>query len=645
MSELFAKPPGTARIRLPPLLRELLIFLAFLIITAGMTWPWARYLNDAIADNGDSYAFVWSLWWNFHQTFHDPVNLFQGNIFFPYRYTLAFTEHGYGVAIFFFPLFAIGLRPLTVYSIATFICFAASGYGMFRLVRTLTESYGAALVAGIFFAFVPYRFMFITALPYLWTAWLPLLVEALVLFSRQRSWRRASWLGVTFLMTGLTCVNWFLLALTPFILSWLLIALRLRIFRDRAFWIRGMAALAVASLLLLPFLWPYYKANQLYGFRRDLEEVTQNSASLADWVYAPGYNKLWNGLGSGLHDAKAPLFPGLTAIFLVLGAILLRSKSGHTSTEQNEKLNNKKWLRSLDAICLMTACIAAAAVRFGSQMADIALVALLASLLLRLSIAYPAWLKRGDTNNLVEWFHSPHRDDPFLLGALWAGVGILLAFGMKTFLYRTLYNFVVPFQSIRSPTRAGMICFVGLGILMGVGATRLSKRLVKVKPWLIYSILAAALLFELHAAPLPFIHGAVFPDPVTRQLATLKMRGGIVEFPSLPQPPYYSWHLSMLRAADHGHPVVFAASSFIPHLTMKLHGLTNGANVSPEVLDLLEEIPVSYVVMRWQMIAADKQTDFRKFFWDARQSGRMKLVGVYGADELYSVTRTEPETR
>src|SRR3954471_7891655 len=165
---------------------EFLIFLGFVCITAIMTWPWVLHLRDAVGDRGDPYMIAWTLWWDYHQTFHDPLHLFNANIFYPYQYTLAFSENDYGIAVLFFPLFALGLRPLTVHSIATFLGFAFSGFGTFRLTRTLTKSTGAAWIDGIVFAFIPVRFTVLSHLHYMFAGWIPLLLEALVLFT----WRR-----------------------------------------------------------------------------------------------------------------------------------------------------------------------------------------------------------------------------------------------------------------------------------------------------------------------------------------------------------------------------------------------------------------------------------------------------------------------
>ena len=88
-----------------PFVRELLILLGFVFLTSIMTWPWVLHLRDAVPDTGDPYAISYFLWWDYHQTFHDPLNLFHATIFYPYHYSLAFGEYDYGVSLIFFPDF------------------------------------------------------------------------------------------------------------------------------------------------------------------------------------------------------------------------------------------------------------------------------------------------------------------------------------------------------------------------------------------------------------------------------------------------------------------------------------------------------------------------------------------------------------
>ena len=174
---------------------DVVLFAAFVGLTIIMTWPWVLHLRDAAPDKGDSYFGAWTLWWDYHQTLHDPWHLFQANILFPYRYTLAFSEHDYGIALLFFPLYAVGVKPLTVAGVATLIGFAFSGYGAFRLVRTLTGSSSGAWIGGVAFAFVPYRFHHLPHVIYLFSGWIPLVLEALILYTLAPTRKRAAWLG------------------------------------------------------------------------------------------------------------------------------------------------------------------------------------------------------------------------------------------------------------------------------------------------------------------------------------------------------------------------------------------------------------------------------------------------------------------
>lgn len=313
--------------------RETLIFAAFLALTVLMTWPWARNIRELVSDPGDPYLTSWILWWDYHQTFHDPLNLFHSNIFFPYKYTLAFSEHCYGISLLFFPFFALGFRPLTVQNMATLLGFAMCGYATFRLARTLTNSQVVAWIAGIVFAFVPYRFSQLPHVVYLFSWWIPLLVEALVLFQRQRTWPRSLWLGCAFLMNGLTCIHWLVLTIIPFVLTTAYLLIRYETWRDKAFWWRGLVALGLATVLLFPFLLPYQRASKLYGFVRSPDEALVYSAHWNSWLVMDGRNKLWRGFNENAAKAETTLFPGLLTYLLALAALFWSAeRKRHNST-------------------------------------------------------------------------------------------------------------------------------------------------------------------------------------------------------------------------------------------------------------------------------------------------------------------------
>lgn len=700
------------------------MLLAFMFLTTLMTWPWVTRMRDAVADFGDPYMLAWTLWWDYHQTFTDPLNLFHANVFYPYRYTLAFSEHDYGIALLFFPLFALGFRPLSVHSFATFCGFAFSGYGAFRLARTLTRDNGAAWVAGIIFAFIPYRFHLLSHLHYLFAGWIPLLVEALVLFARRRSWRRAAWLGVAFLMNALTCISWFILTLLPLALTAAFLVARYRLARDRDFWLRGTLALGAASLLLLPFMLPYYYVSKLYGFVRSAEETAVNSPEPIHWLVAERRNKLWDGFGAHIPGGGPhKLFPGLLPLLLSLAACLLAPARRQTSETQQEtstadvmSLDEEHTFRNdalhqttarhdeaaqrqdndakqtedntashddtaprdehlarrsaenpsrrtlvfaLDALCvaLFVLSLVVAGYRgadfqpFGLDVLEIfkaeRLVFLLCvALVVRLSVAYPQFLRPTRTENLIETIRTTPRTEAFGIGLIWTLTGFLGSLGMNFFVNRVLFDFVPLFRSMRIPTRWAMLCYLGLALLAGVGASNLAHTLARRRPrvrvWMVFLFVCLALLFELRGAPLEFVRGEVFPDEITLRLKETPMRGGLVE---LPAGGDFS-HRYMLRAADHARPLVNGSSSFISPVAWELYTLTRGGPIPARFLELLEEVPVSYLVIHNALLPPERRADYEVFLARAEGSGRLRFIRTFGdKDDLYAVTKTEPQAQ
>jgi hypothetical protein len=640
-------------VRRPPV-RELLVVLAFCLFTSVLTWPYVTRLRDAVVDPGDPYLVTWIMWWDYHQTFRDPLHLFHSNTFYPLKYTLAFSEHCYGLALPFFPLFALGLRPLTIHAVAMFLGFALSGYGAYRLARTLTGSEGVAWVAGIAFAFVPYRFHVMSQLVYQFSPWLPLVFEALVLFVRGRTRKRAAWLGFAFFMTGLTSVSFFAFALIPLALGGAVLLTRYGLWRDRELWRRAAVALGLAALGLVPFMLPYYIVSNLYGFKRSVEEVKANSAWPWHWLSVENRNKLWFGMGESMPGgATFKLFPGLLTLLFALAELLLveplRARDGAAHHRRRGRLAR------LDAFILFAFAVSLLAVGFdrtnffgglfGYVTSERALALLAAACAVRVCLAYPARFRSADAN-FVETLKSPRRCDAFWLGLVLALVGFLYSLGWNFFFYRICYDLLPVFRSMRVPTRGSMFAYLGLALLAGLGVRRLAEvvkaRRPRIRARTVYAVACALLLFELNGAPLNFMRGAVYPDAVTLRLKQTEMRGGVVV---LPAGADYN-HSYMLRSADHAKPLIVGTSGFNSPQEEQIQQWTAAGTIPVGLLNLFEEIPASYVVVKNELVAPERRTNYATFLARAVASGRLRFVNRFdNHDDLYAVVKTEPDAR
>jgi hypothetical protein len=549
--------------------RDTLVAAAFCALTVAMTWPWAADLRRHSPGPGDPYLMSWALWWDFHAAFTQPLRLFDANLFYPYHDTLAFSEHVFGIALPLFPLLALGVAPLSVHGVATLLGIAFSGFGAFRLARTLTGSTGAGWVSGIVFGFALYRFGQLPHLPYLSTPWMPLVLEALVLFARQPTWRRASWLGVTFVMNGLTAVHWLMLTAIPLAAAGLWLAFREKSGPRHEIAFRGAAALALSGFALLPFLLPYRRVAERHGFVRAEAETRAYSAVPGDWLVPEARSRTWGSVLRADPPAERSLFPG-ALVALLSGAALLGLTERGTS-------------------------------------------------------------------------------DARAIGFLWAGLGFLGSLGLNAPFHRFLFEHVAGFQAIRVPARWAMVANLGLALLAGPGALGVARLVASRFRTPLFALLSAALLVDLRVAPLELHRGESDPDPLTLKLGATPMRGGLVELPATPPDVGNARpeHQYVLRAADHGKPLVDATSGFTTKEAFRIRMLSRKRPVPDGFLDLLESIPTSYLTVREAWLLPEEREGLRAFLARASKAGRLRFVGRFDAKtgaDLWAVVKTEPES-
>jgi hypothetical protein len=282
---------------------------AFLILATAMTWPLGRNLDRAVAYAGDPYVNTWVLDWDYYATFHAPLRLFHANAFHPARYALAFTENLYGVALFLFPFRILGAEPLTAYNIGMILGFALSGFGAYLLGVRLTGSAVAGFTAGLFYAFVPFRFMHVTHIQHVWGVWIPVLLLALIAYVDRPSWKTAGLFGGAFVMNGLTNVHWFLFGTFAVgVTAGLFFASGIRRWKEL-----GIAS-AAAIAVLAPFYYPYFAVASVYKMARTWEEAAAYSAVWSDWWVAGDYTRWYGVLRDSSVDPERWLFPGVIAL-------------------------------------------------------------------------------------------------------------------------------------------------------------------------------------------------------------------------------------------------------------------------------------------------------------------------------------------
>ena len=206
-------------------------------LTLYLTWPQAINLSTRIIPHNDAYFSMWRLGWIAHALRVDPAHLFDANIFYPERRTLAYSDAMLLEGIVAAPLLWSGLSPVLVYNIMLLGGIALSGVAMFVLARHLTGDTGAALVSAAIFTLAPYRVEHYMHLELQWTMWMPLAFWAAHRAVRERSWRWGALCGVFAWLQLLSCVYYgVFLAMIVVVLAALIVAVEAAVscFRDAA---------------------------------------------------------------------------------------------------------------------------------------------------------------------------------------------------------------------------------------------------------------------------------------------------------------------------------------------------------------------------------------------------------------------------
>jgi F5/8 type C domain len=311
-----------------------LSLLVYTIITMVIGRDVLTHLGSAIAnDPGDPLLTAAILKWN---ATHVPMTdaWYQFPIFYPTRDTLTFSEHLLGLSVIASPIYWLTGNLVITYNLVLLLTFPLCAMAMYALVYRLTGSAAGAFVAGLAFAFAPYRISQLPHIQMLATFWAPL---ALLGLHAYVDTGRGRWLvlyGASWVLQGAS--NGYALVMFSFLVGlWTLWFVIL----SRNWHALAMIALAtvVAVLPLAPVLYKYTSVHSHFGFERGYWEIRGFSADIAGLLCAPQLLTFW-GWVRVKCGPEGELFPGVALMLLsivgLVGMIVRswRSEVVHSGT-------------------------------------------------------------------------------------------------------------------------------------------------------------------------------------------------------------------------------------------------------------------------------------------------------------------------
>lgn len=313
-----------ARLRWPG--RETwLAALLFTALTLLLAYPLSVHPASFRFPTGPDGEIGWYLLgWDTHAFLHKPWAIFDANIYYPERLTLAYGENIIGIAFFAAPVIWLTGDLLFAANFSSILSCILCGLGAYVLARRLGLGVAAAIICGIIFECAPPRFFRIGQINLSNVQWIPFGLAAMHAYldtGRKLDLRLAAgFVSLQALSSGHGAV-FMGVSLLLLVLYRLLLAEPLRVGR------RVQDLGVVGAVLLLPTLLvflPYRAVQQDVGLRRGLGTWESNYSS---FLASPStvHQFLLSLVTKTDVNAQAGafLFPGYLAIVLAGVAISL----------------------------------------------------------------------------------------------------------------------------------------------------------------------------------------------------------------------------------------------------------------------------------------------------------------------------------
>lgn len=293
-----------------------------------MTWPLSRSPSDHILDA----AFHWDAYTNAMimggrvdaLLARGPLSFYDDYFFAPLPHSIVYNENLFGLSLIFAPFYLAGQNPLLAYNLTLLLSMALSVFFTHLLVRRLTGSAHAGVLAGLAFAFSPYVMFELGRIQLIATQWIPacfLFLHRAVLERRLRD-SFAFW--ICYLLQIGTCLYYAMFLIPLLLLSGGVLFLRK--LPSRKFLLQFVGIGLGAGAVALFMVHPYFSARSAFTLERSLAFASSYDGRLEFFGNVPETNRTLTALQHhskfrGAYEEIA--FPGFTVLGLLSLSLIL----------------------------------------------------------------------------------------------------------------------------------------------------------------------------------------------------------------------------------------------------------------------------------------------------------------------------------
>jgi hypothetical protein len=269
-----------------------IVLLTSAALAVALTYPLAFNLGGIARSDADGQFSIWNVAWVAHALLTSPTHVFDANIFYPHKGTLAYSENNLGAGVLAIPVYAATQNAYAAHNTVVLLAFMLSAIGTYYLVRHLLGDRRAAATSAIVFAFCPYLFAHMAHIQLLMTAGVPFSMLAFHRLAERPTAGRGATLGFAMAAQALSCGYYGVFIVLMVAYATVVVGISRRLWTDWRYFGALATAAAVAIAIVLPVFLPY-AALQKAGFVRDLAAARFFSPNLSAYLASSSYAHAW----------------------------------------------------------------------------------------------------------------------------------------------------------------------------------------------------------------------------------------------------------------------------------------------------------------------------------------------------------------
>jgi hypothetical protein len=277
------------------------IFLVAFFLTTLYTWPLINKLAVLYNDVSDYSLVGWILWYNqlsfTSGRIFSSIDYFNAFQFYPWGYSLAFSENLFFPALIFAPIYWLTNQLVLSVNTYTFLTFIITFVISFYVFKKFLNAFFPSIIAATVFTFNPLTSAHFPGHTHLLGKFfLPLIFLWGLYFFSKPTIKNAFFLGLFFTLNALSSINFFIISV-PFMVLLSLPYLIVNIYQKNFIYFKNLCLSGLTLIVFLPilmfFLLPYQQFSQKEGAIRTIDESIFYSAQPIDWFSPFPASKLY----------------------------------------------------------------------------------------------------------------------------------------------------------------------------------------------------------------------------------------------------------------------------------------------------------------------------------------------------------------